>query len=113
MRAKRTSAAESQRVALRVALGLPENPPGTVHDGDDDPVAEADPVEVALQRLDERLQQLTATNAALVDVVQTLIARMPIEDEAPGPDADLLEAEQAARPRVPRVLRAARPRATG
>jgi hypothetical protein len=114
MRSKRTSPAEPQRAALRVALGLPEIPPGTDLGSDDGNLVQPDdPIEAALHRLDQRLQQLTTTNAALVEVVQTLVARMASEEEPPGLDVDLRPAEPAAPVRVSRVLRATRPRATG
>jgi len=112
MRAKRTSPAESHRAALRVALGLPESPPGIVlHDADD--LVESDSVQLTLQRLDRQVQQLTATNAALVDAVQLLLERMASHEEPAGAATDRHNGEPAASTRVARVLRATRPRATG
>jgi len=113
MRAKRTSPAESHRAALRVALGLPECPPGTVLHDDDDDLVEADSVQLTLQRLDRQVQQLTATNAALVDAVQLLLGRMASQDQSAGANIDRHNGEPAAATRVARVLRATRPRATG
>ena len=112
MRAKRTSPAEPHRAALRVALGLPECPPGTVPPDDDD-LVEADSVQLTLERLDRQVQQLTATNAALVEAVQLLLERMASQEESAGTSIDRHNGEPAASTRVARVLRATRPRATG